>query len=470
MLPVLAAVVSLGLTAGSPPARGQCGGTDLPPPSDPNGADGFGWSVDVSGSLAVVGAWGDDDNGVRSGAASVYRFDGSDWNFEAKLTPPGGSAPYGRSGGSVAISGNRLVMGVEYYGIYPGEKPVYFFGYDESTSSWEQEAAFTFPGEGWGLFADSVAISDCTVVVGAPVANNFYGAAYVYRFDGESWFREGTLTSPGSHDGDFGRAVGISGDVAVIGAPYAGGGEHHPGRAYIYERNDNGTPNDPGDDFWPDEPSETLPLTTIDEDNRFGDAVGISGDTIVIGDGDTTADVAAYVYRYYGGAWNLEDQLVPTGWGSAWTEEWLAVDGDIIVIRGLGVHVFRRDDNGTPNEPGDDFWTEDCEIVRDSGPYRHSTWSASVGVSGENIVFGYAYVVDSSVSPGWANTFVGPNPCVGDIDCDCDTDREDLGILLAAWCSHEGDPNWNEDADLDGDGHVGQGDLGILLLDWGCGT
>ncbi len=63
-----------------------------------------------------------------------------------------------------------------------------------------------------------------------------------------------------------------------------------------------------------------------------------------------------------------------------------------------------------------------------------------------------------------------PDLCVGDIDGDGDTDHSDLGELLSAWCSHEGDPNWNPDADLDGDGHVGHGDLGILLSDWGCGT
>lgn len=60
--------------------------------------------------------------------------------------------------------------------------------------------------------------------------------------------------------------------------------------------------------------------------------------------------------------------------------------------------------------------------------------------------------------------------CPGDIDGDGDTDHSDLGELLAAWCTQEGDPNWNPDADLDGDGHVGHGDLGILLADWGCGT
>ena len=60
--------------------------------------------------------------------------------------------------------------------------------------------------------------------------------------------------------------------------------------------------------------------------------------------------------------------------------------------------------------------------------------------------------------------------CEGDVDGDGDTDHSDLGGLLAAWCSHDGDPNWNPNADLDGDGHVGHGDLGILLADWGCGT
>jgi len=59
--------------------------------------------------------------------------------------------------------------------------------------------------------------------------------------------------------------------------------------------------------------------------------------------------------------------------------------------------------------------------------------------------------------------------CPGDICGDSDCDQQDLGCLLAAWCSHPGDPTWDERADLDGDGHVGHGDLGILLSDWGCG-
>lgn len=55
------------------------------------------------------------------------------------------------------------------------------------------------------------------------------------------------------------------------------------------------------------------------------------------------------------------------------------------------------------------------------------------------------------------------NTCVADLDCDCDVDESDLGILLAAWqTASAGDL----DADLDTD----EADLGILLADWQCGV
>jgi len=61
-----------------------------------------------------------------------------------------------------------------------------------------------------------------------------------------------------------------------------------------------------------------------------------------------------------------------------------------------------------------------------------------------------------------------PEPCVGDLDGDNDTDETDLGILLADWgCD---DPVNGCAGDLNGDDRTDQADLGILLADWGCGT
>ncbi len=58
--------------------------------------------------------------------------------------------------------------------------------------------------------------------------------------------------------------------------------------------------------------------------------------------------------------------------------------------------------------------------------------------------------------------------CPGDVDGDGDTDLADLGALLAAYGSHEGDPNYNPNADFDDDGDVDLTDLAFLLSDYGC--
>jgi hypothetical protein len=66
---------------------------------------------------------------------------------------------------------------------------------------------------------------------------------------------------------------------------------------------------------------------------------------------------------------------------------------------------------------------------------------------------------------GSATVQIGSAECVGDLDGDGDTDQGDLGVLLADWGCTGGDCV----GDLDGNGATGQGDLGILLADWGCG-
>jgi hypothetical protein len=51
---------------------------------------------------------------------------------------------------------------------------------------------------------------------------------------------------------------------------------------------------------------------------------------------------------------------------------------------------------------------------------------------------------------------------LGDINRDGVIDDDDCQLLLAAFPSKPGDPNWNPEADLDGDGEVGINDLLIL--------
>ncbi len=71
-------------------------------PNDGAAGDVFGVSVAISGTTAIVGAWGDDDNGDISGSA--YHFDITTGRQIAKLLPNDGAAG-DAFGISVAISG-----------------------------------------------------------------------------------------------------------------------------------------------------------------------------------------------------------------------------------------------------------------------------------------------------------------------------------------------------------------------------
>ena len=90
----------------------------------------------------------------------------------------------------------------------------------------------------------------------------------------------------------------------------------------------------------------------------------------------------------------------------------------------------------------------------------HFAYDLSQGPNGTWVPFTQPYPNHHSTGgAAWI-----PEPCVGDLDGDGDTDQADLGILLADWgCTS------NCVGDLDCDDDTDQGDLGILLADWGCG-
>ena len=72
--------------------------------------DLFGSSVSISSDYAVVGAPMDDDNGISSGSAYVFKRTGTSWAQEAKLLPSDGAVG-DDFGWSVSISGGYAVVG-----------------------------------------------------------------------------------------------------------------------------------------------------------------------------------------------------------------------------------------------------------------------------------------------------------------------------------------------------------------------
>jgi hypothetical protein len=72
--------------------------------------DWFGCSVSLFGDTALVGAAADDDNGLDSGSAYVFRRNGTTWEFWAKLHAPDGAAG-DEFGYSVSLFGDTALVG-----------------------------------------------------------------------------------------------------------------------------------------------------------------------------------------------------------------------------------------------------------------------------------------------------------------------------------------------------------------------
>jgi Phosphoesterase family/FG-GAP repeat len=252
--------------------------------------DEFGGTVAISGSTVVVGAFGANSD---AGAAYVFTRSGTTWSQQAELTPTGG-VPDGAFGGSVAISGPTVVVGAPGYDG-TGTGAAYVF--TGSGATWSQQATLADPGNTDGdYFANSVAISGSTVVVGADGTSASTGAAYVFTGSGATWSQQATLADPYNTSGDdFGSAVAISGTTAVIGAE----GTFSTGAAYVFTR--SGT-------AW----SQQFALADpgAGSGDYFGSSVAISGSTAVIGAPYANSGAGtAYTFVHAGTAWSQVAQL-----------------------------------------------------------------------------------------------------------------------------------------------------------------
>jgi nucleoside-specific outer membrane channel protein Tsx len=201
--------------------------------------DEFGTSVAVSGDTAVVGADGADVSGRNdAGAAYVFARTNGGWSEQAKLTASDGAA-VDLFGYSVALSGDTAIVGAPRAG-HLRTGAAYVFA--RSNGSWSEQTKLTASdGAFLDFFGSSVALSGDTAVVGAFWADvsgrHNAGAAYAFvRSDG-SWSEQAKLTaSDGAAGDELGTSVAVSGDTAIMGAPFAApAGRTDAGAAYVYE-------------------------------------------------------------------------------------------------------------------------------------------------------------------------------------------------------------------------------------------
>lgn len=212
---------------------------------DGEAEDYFGCSVAILGDMIAIGASGDDDMGPGAGAVYMFVRAGGAWTQAAKLYPddPAGGAEFGDS---VAIDGDTMVIGARWdddLGFKSGS--AYIFVRDINRVWSQQAKLLANGGTAEDFFGDSVAISGDTVVIGAPYDGGFgneIGSASVFkRYFDSIWVQQGNslYASDRALGQRFGTDVSISGDNLIVGTPYCylNG---NPGRVYIFSRHAGG--------------------------------------------------------------------------------------------------------------------------------------------------------------------------------------------------------------------------------------
>jgi hypothetical protein len=236
-----------------------------------------------------------------------------------------------------------------------------------------------------GGFGTSAAISGGVAVLGSFGADQpgaaDCGAAYFFTRNGLSWTQAHRFTANDAAAGDFfGSAIAIDGDYAAVGSPnddYSGVTDL--GSVYIYARV-NGV--------WTYQFNILAPLANRASSNRFGSSLSLSGDTLAIGvehEGGNRG--AAYIYTRSGTTWAQQVRFLPAGIGAtALFGCAVGISGDTAVVGSQGddtvrgfatgsAYVFTR--SGTT-------WTQQAKIVG-SATTSSSQFGRELSISGDTL-------------------------------------------------------------------------------------
>ncbi len=184
-------------------------------PGDGETGDRFGASLVLAGNFALVGAPSQADS---AGAVYVLTSNDDGWHWTAKLLP--GSPQAGdRFGASIGVDGDHVMIGAP--GRNDGRGAVFHF--HRVGTGWVEQGALD-PGRvaGGSNFGTTVAVAGSRAFVGMPRFNDRAGAVEVFTFDHDTgeWRRSTRLVPfDGRRRAEFGRALAVTNDGLLVGAP-----------------------------------------------------------------------------------------------------------------------------------------------------------------------------------------------------------------------------------------------------------
>jgi hypothetical protein len=209
--------------------------------SDGAASDYFGYSTAISGDYAIVGAHLDDDRGISSGSAYIFKRNGTSWIQQAKINASDGAANDHFSQSSVSISGDYAIVGA-YLDDDRGSASGSAYIFKRNGTSWIQQAKINASdGATYDYFGISASVSGDYAIVGAYGSDDSggnSGSAYIFKRNGTSWSQHVKINvSDGAAGDHFGYSASISGDYAIVGAYLDDDRGSNSGSEYIFKRN-----------------------------------------------------------------------------------------------------------------------------------------------------------------------------------------------------------------------------------------
>lgn len=216
-------------------------------------------------------------------SAFLYRNVHGEWTLDHQFVHPTGAGS-GSFGGGIAMSGDLVLVNVWGFG-QPGEVLVF----SRKSGAWSYVQTIADPvGGPISFFGEVMALEGDVAMIG--------GFDAVHVFDLSSGTAHLTQTITGT--GEFGSAIAMHGDLAIIGARGDDQFAADAGVAYLVRRTSLG---------WKFVQTLTASDFSVGDANaadRFGTAVALNGTHAVIGapgDDDFASNCgSAYVYRFVG--------------------------------------------------------------------------------------------------------------------------------------------------------------------------
>lgn len=292
-------------------------------------------------------------------------------------------------GNALAIEGTTAIIGAPNEGLPSSSGAAYIFV--DAGFGWEEQQKLTASDRAaFDQFGFAVAVSGDFAVVGA--WNDVHlsissGSAYVFKRTAGVWSQVQKILASDRATGDgFGIAVAMDGDTMVIGADQGFTGTTKAGKAYVYRYNGAS---------WVHEQTLTAPDGSAND--IFGRSVAISGDTIAVAAprdenvGFPTGHNAgsAYVFTRSGVTWTQEQKLTA---GDSGAGDLLglpvSLSGDVVVA-GTGLHDSEGADAGAAYvfRRSAGVWSQDAKLAA-SDASALSQFGNSVATNGTTIAVG----------------------------------------------------------------------------------